>query len=124
MKRKNNSPINIYELQQYKLDGYFDELPEQSSRKEYIEDKIEKLDSNLIVWKSNNMYHLKQKRVYCPECYSKDINEKGYYSRSLLLMDYGLVDCKIKRYKCKHCRKDFSADISSIVNLILPCQMK
>ena len=43
MKSENNSPINIYELQQYKLDGYFDELPEQSSRKEYIEDKIEKL---------------------------------------------------------------------------------
>ena len=76
MKTENNSPINIYELQQYKLDGYFDELPEQSSRKEYIEDKIEKLDSNLIVWKSSNMYYLKQKRVYCPECYSKDINEK------------------------------------------------
>lgn len=115
MKSENNSPINIYELQQYKLDGYFDELPEQSSRKEYIEDKIEKLDSNLIVWKSSNTYYLKQKRVYCHECYSKDINEKGYYSRSLLLMDYGLVDCKIKRYKCKHCGKDFSADISSIV---------
>ena len=30
-------------------------------------------------------------------------------------MDFGLVDCKIKRYKCKHCGKDFSADISSIV---------
>lgn len=59
MKSQNNSPINIYELQQYKLDGYFDQLPEQSSRKEYIEDKIEKLDSNLIVWKSSNTYYLK-----------------------------------------------------------------
>ena len=115
MKSQNTSPINNYDDKQYKLDDYFDELPKQCSRKEYIEDKIEKLNSNLTVFKLNDTYHLKQKHVYCPECYSKDINEKGYYSRGILLMDYGLVDCKIKRYKCKHCGNDFSADISSIV---------
>ena len=59
---------------------------------------------------------MKQKRVYCPECYSKDVNEAGYYPKDLVLLHYGLVGCEIKRYTCKHCGKDFSADISSIVD--------
>ena len=76
MKSQNNSPINNYDDKQYISDDYFDELPKQCSRKEYMEDKIEKLNSNLTIFKLNNTYHLKQKHVYCPECYSKDINGK------------------------------------------------
>ena len=40
MKTKNNSPIFNYDLVQYKLDAYFEDLPETGYQKNYIEDKI------------------------------------------------------------------------------------
>ena len=116
MKSKNITPIDIYESEQYKLDAYFDNLPETKYRKDYIEDKINKLDSNLIVSNRKDKYFIKQKRVYCPHCYSKDINENGYFPKDIILVNQGLVKCKIKRYECKTCKKGFSADISCIVD--------
>ena len=116
MKTKNTTPVHILESIQYKLDDYFDNLPETKDRKTYIEDKLHKLDSNLYVFKSNNTYFFKQKRVYCPHCLSKNINENGHYPKDIILKDYGTVKAKIKRYECKDCKKGFSADITSIVN--------
>ena len=116
MKTENNSPITNYDDKQYILDDYFDNLPEIPSRKVFIEDKLEKLDNNLTVWKHKTVYRIKQKYVYCPECCSKEVNENGYYPKDLILLHYGLVKCEIKRYECKHCGKGFSADISNIVD--------
>ena len=56
------------------------------TRLDVIEDKLEKLDDNLTVWKHKDSYRMKQKRVYCPECYSKEINEDGYYPKDLVLL--------------------------------------
>ena len=116
MKSENNSPINKYDDIQYILDDYFENLPELCSRKVFIEDKLEKIDDNLTVWKHKDIYRIKHKHVYCPECHSKDVVENGYYPKDLVLLHYGLVGCEIKRYECKHCKKGFSTDISSIVD--------
>ena len=115
MNTENNSPINNYDFIQYKLDAYFEKLPETKYRKDFIEDKISQLDSNLSVSNRKGVYYIKQKHVYCLECYSKDIVENGYYPKTIIDVDKGDIDCKIKRYVCKHCGKGFSADISNMV---------
>ena len=48
MKSKNTSPIYNYDSVQYKLDAYFESLPETDYRKNYMEDKIAKLDTDLL----------------------------------------------------------------------------
>ena len=116
MKSKNTSPIYNYDSVQYKLDAYFESLPETDYRKNYMEDKIAKLDTNLLVHNLKGTYYLKQKYVCCPYCSSNDVVENGYYSKTVILMYKGRVKCKIKRYICKHCKKGFSADISSMVD--------
>lgn len=90
----------------------------------FIEDKLEKIDDNLTVWKHKDIYRIKHKHVYCPECHSKYVVENGYYPKDLVLHHYGLVGCEIKRYECKHCKTGFSADISSIMDLILQFLLK
>ena len=115
MKIENNSPIDRYDSVQYKLDAYFDDLGETSYRKDYIDDKLNKIDNNLTVFKRKGIYHIKQKRVYCPYCSSKEINENGHYPKKIIHEHNGKIDCKIKRYECKKCHKGFSADISSFV---------
>ena len=58
MKTEKNSPINRYDDKQYILDSYFENLPERCSRKVFIEDKLEKLDDNLTVWKHKDIYRI------------------------------------------------------------------
>ena len=126
MKTKNNSPIFNYDLVQYKLDAYFENLPETDYRKNYMEDKIAKLNSNLLVHNRKGIYYLKQKYVCCPQCSHKEVVENGHYTKKLIYMDKGLVECKVKRYVCKHCGTGFSADISCIVdkNFSISCDVK
>ena len=83
MNSENNSPIDNYDFILYKLDAYFEKLPETKYRKDFIEDKISQLDSNLSVSNRKGVYHIKQKHVYCPECYSKDIVENGIKDREV-----------------------------------------
>ena len=59
MKRKNNSPIDIFDKQQLKLNDYFDDLPETSYRKDYINDKLEKIDNNLSISIRKGKYYIK-----------------------------------------------------------------
>lgn len=116
MKSKNNTPIDILESTQYKLDGYFDSLPEIDDRKNYINNKISKLDTNLSLTKLNNTYFIKEKRAYCPHCHYKNVVENGYYPKKIIIKDLGTINAKIKRYICKRCKKSFSADLTSIVD--------
>lgn len=115
MKSIKNSPIDKFDSVQYKLDDYFEDLPETSYRKDYIEDKLKKIDNNLIVSNRKGKYYVKQKRVYCPHCSSKEINENGYYPKKVIHKNQGKVDYMVKRYECKHCNKGFSADISGFI---------
>lgn len=97
------------------LDNFFDEPIDSCSLEDHILNKLSNIKDNLQVFKRKGLYHFKQFRVYCPECFSKKVNDDGYYEKPIILDREGCVTCKIKRYVCKHCGKKFSADISSIV---------
>jgi transposase-like protein len=82
---------------------------------DYVSRKLKSIDDNLCVHKLNEKYYIKHFRVYCPECYSKNVIMYGNKSKPIIIDKEGLVDCEIKQYKCNCCNHRFSVDISSIV---------
>ena len=112
---KNDNAIHKCNDTQTSLSDLFDcELASDSSV-DYVSKKLNSIDDNLCVHKLNGKYYIKQFRVYCPECYSKNVIMYGNKSKPIIIDKEGLVDCEIKQYKCNCCNHRFSADISSIV---------
>ena len=112
---KSSDSVEEYFDSQNDLSNFFDGGLGSCESESYNFRKLNSIKDNLIVYETKGQLTIKQKRVYCPVCSSKEINEDGYYNKPLILDRKGHVEAKIKRYTCKHCGKDFSADITSIV---------
>ena len=112
---KTDNPILKCVDSQMFLDDLFDcDLPD-TSPVNYVSKKLNSIDNNLNIHFLNEKYYIKHFRVYCPECYSKNVIKDGDRNKPVILDKLGKVDCVIKKYKCKSCGKKFSTDISSIV---------
>ncbi|MDO4963839.1 MAG: hypothetical protein Q4E75_07090 [bacterium] len=97
------------------LDLYFGEDLNYSYSTESNFDKLKSMENNLSFFIKKGELCVKQFKVCCPSCDSKHIIENGYYDRDLIIDTPGFDKLRVKRYICKHCGNDFSADISSIV---------
>lgn len=99
------------------LDDYFNCELNSISKEDYVFKKLNSIKDNLIIYTRKGMPCIKQLRVYCPECFSKNVKENGYYGKTIVVDGKGDVEVNVKRYGCNHCGNDFSADLTSIVRL-------
>lgn len=113
-----NKTLTVHKKEYLKptLDSYLDGEVKNKSGEDYVKSKLERSYHNLQINETKDCVSFKQFRKYCPHCYSKNVVEDSYYPKKIVLDSFGKTLCHVKRYHCKDCEKDFSADISSIVD--------
>ena len=67
------------------------------------------LDDNYFV---NSQGIVEEREPYCKHCGSKKFSRKGYNWRLLYLDDGTPIRIKVKRYKCKKCKKKFQVEFT------------
>ena len=67
------------------------------------------LDDNYFV---NSQGIVEEREPYCKHCGAKKFSRKGYNWRLLYLDDGSPVRIKVKRYKCKKCKKKFQVEFT------------
>lgn len=97
------------------LDTYFNY---EFKNKSFLNNDLSDYSSskkNLRVFNHKGNIAVKQFRVKCPCCGSKNVIEDGYYDKPVIFDKLGELTVKVKRYACNKCNKKFSTDLSSIV---------
>ena len=67
------------------------------------------LDDNYFV---NSQGILEEREPFCKHCGAKKYSRKGYNWRLLYLDDGTPIRIKVKRYKCKKCKKKFQVEFT------------
>ena len=67
------------------------------------------LDDNYFV---NSQGILEERDPYCKHCGAKKFSRKGYNWRLLYLEDGTPIRIKVKRYKCKKCKRKFQVEFT------------
>jgi hypothetical protein len=82
---KNDNAIHKCNDAQTSLNDLFDCELASDSGVDYVSRKLNAIDDNLCVHKLNGKYYFKQFRVYCPECYSKNVIMYGNKFKPILI---------------------------------------
>ena len=51
----------------------------------------------------------------CPHCLGRYYESRGFVKRQVKLLKKGVVNLKVKQYRCKYCNKYFRTDIEFLV---------
>ena len=109
---ENNQYIFIGDIEDPKRNGRVNEVEEDRKNFVQIILPIASIIDNR--YQVNEEGVIEERHPYCKHCHSSSFQRKGYNWRTICLEKGILIRVKVKRYKCKCCRRLYQTEFSNL----------